>query len=192
MISLLRGIIAKHAPGKATVDVRGVGYAVSVPLPLWDLLETGKEAELLTVTYVREDRLELYGFADTATRTLFESAIEMSGVGPKLGLEICSVPRHLLVTAINEKDTRLLTSIKGVGKKTAEKLLLDLENLSEKHPELFGVASGETGKSGAYDQDVIDALTSLGYDTSTVMRALKNVPPELSKEERVTAALRSL
>lgn len=191
MISLLRGMVRRGAPGELTIDVHGVGYGVAVPLDVWEQTEDGKEQELTIVTFVREDRLELFGFSDAATKALFQAALALPGIGPRLALELCSVPRHLLRTAIDQQETHLLTTIKGVGKKTAEKLLLDLKSLFERRPEIFHTATG--APSTPHDQDALDALTALGYDTATALHALRELPAEFTTaQERVTAVLRSL
>ncbi len=191
MISHLRGTIGKTHPGDATVDVNGVGYHVSLPLNVWDELIEGATALVHISTYVREDRFDLFGFLDAHTKELFESLIQLNGIGPRMGLELCAVPRSILLQAVHENDFSLLMSIKGIGKKTAEKLLLELKSLAEKHPHVFEGGTAETGSR--YDADTIAALTQLGFTSSDVMRALENLPKELSTtEERVTAALRSL
>jgi Holliday junction DNA helicase RuvA len=191
MIDHLRGTIARQHPGEVTVDVHGVGYRVFVPLDVWEKAEEGAEQTLWTSTYVREDRLDLFGFLDHAGRALFEELLAISGIGPKMALELCSVPRGLLAQAVHEEDAGILTSIKGIGKKTAEKLLLELKNLAEKHPEILRSATGET--RGRMDPDAVAALEALGYDSSTIMHALKALPKDLgTTEERVAAALRSL
>ena len=191
MISHLRGSVHKMDPGEVTVDVAGVGYRVSVPLDVWDELREAEPRMLWVSTYVREDRLELFGFADLEGRMLFEELIKLAGVGPKLGLELCAVPRGLLRQAMNENSVSLLTSIKGVGKKTAEKLLVELRSLAERKPAIL-IARGMP-VSGRFDQDAIAALTALGYDSSTAIQLLKDLPKNLeTTEERVAAALRSL
>ncbi|MDB4978943.1 MAG: holliday junction helicase RuvA [Candidatus Peribacteria bacterium] len=194
MIAHLRGSIHKLNPGEATVDVQGVGYRVSIPLDAWDTLEEGTQHMLWISTYLREDRLDLYGFPDRAGRTLFEELIKKQGIGPRLALELCAVPRNLLVQAVAEQDERLLTSIKGIGKKTAEKLLIDFKGMMEKDPDIFGpMHEAGTPVRNEFDRDAISALTSLGYDTQTVMHALKELPADLqTTEDRVAAALRSL
>ncbi|MDA1292473.1 MAG: Holliday junction branch migration protein RuvA [bacterium] len=194
MISHLRGTIHRHKPEKITVDVNGVGYGVSVPMNVWDELTNGKEATLHILTYVREDRLDLFGFLDVNGRTLFERFIAMNGIGPKHALELCAVPKSLLMQAIGSQEPKLLTSVKGIGKKTAEKLLLDLKALAEKQPEIFGVIDHKSPiASQTYDQDVIDALKNLGYDTGAIITVLKDLPAELkTSEEKVAAALRSM
>jgi Holliday junction DNA helicase RuvA len=190
MICHLKGTVSKHSPGELTIDVSGVGYHVHTPLDVWDGLTEGQEAKLNISTVVREDTFALYGFSDRAGRTLFESFIAMSGIGPKLGLELCGVPRAFLLQAIGTQDPKILTAVKGVGKKTAEKLLLDLKSLIEKEPGLFGDTAVE---SKHMDQDAIDALRQLGYDTGTIMNVLKDLPEDLeTTEKRVTEALRSL
>ncbi|MBI3332206.1 Holliday junction branch migration protein RuvA [Candidatus Peregrinibacteria bacterium] len=193
MIAHLRGIIHRLDPTEITVDVSGVGYLVSVPLDVWDNLKEAEPAMLWISTYVREDRFDLYGFPDRAGRTIFEEFIAIPGIGPKLGLELCAVPRAMILRAIQEEDVSTLTSIKGIGKKTAEKLLLELKSLLERKPTIFGtVQPGELTRS-EFDQDAISALSTLGYDTPRIIRALKELPSDLkSTEERVAAALRSL
>jgi holliday junction DNA helicase RuvA len=193
MIAHLRGIIAKGAMGEVTVDVNGVGYRVSVPMNTWDNLEEGSLSTLWISTYVREDRLDLFGFSDSSTRTLFESLIQLQGIGPRMGLELCAVPRGMLLQAIAQDDHRLLTAIKGIGKKTAEKLLIELKNLAERQPLMFqGVEAGGT-LPAQYDRDAVAALTMLGYASTDIMQALETLPKHLNTtEERVAAALRSL
>lgn len=192
MIAHLRGTVHKLDPGEVTVDVAGVGYRVSVPLDIWDELKEAEPRMLWISTYVREDRLDLYGFADRDGQILFEELIKLSGIGPKLGLELCAVPRSLLRQAMDENNVSLLTSIKGVGKKTAEKLLVELRSLAERKAQIFMV-KGVSVARGEFDQDAIAALTALGYDSATVIRALKDLPTDVkTTEERVAAALRSM
>jgi Holliday junction DNA helicase RuvA len=191
MIAHLRGTVHKMDPGEVSVDISGVGYRVSVPVDVWDNLPEAEPAMLWISTYVREDRFELFGFADRGGRTLFEELMKISGIGPRMGLEMLAVPRTMLADAVGRDDVSMLTNIKGVGKKTAEKLLIELRSLGERKPEVFAVVGGATRSE--YDQDAIAALTALGYDSSTVTRVLKELPPDLaSTEERVAAALRSL
>ncbi len=194
MLYSLTGTVRRLTIPQAVVDVNGVGYLVSVPHPVWQKLENGTRATLTIYMYVREDRSELYGFLRPEERSLFSELLNISGIGPKLALELRGVPMQLLMRAVQMSDSALLTSIKGIGKKTAEKLLVDLKSLLEKHPEWASPhsASDDAGPA-AFDSDAIAALTSLGYDQNTVLDALKRVPARLKKtEERVAAALRSL
>lgn len=192
MIAHLRGVIGKIAPGVVTIDVAGVGYKVTMPVGEWDKLLDAALTQVFVSTYVREDRLELYGFLDATTRSLFEHLIELSGIGPRMGMELCDVPRGLLVKAINSKDPQLLTTVKGVGRKTAEKILLELSSLAERDPQIF--LGGHDEEMGArYDQDTVAALSKLGFDTQDILRVLEALPADIaSTEERVAAALRSL
>lgn len=197
MIAHLRGAIHRLDPGEIVVDVQGVGYGVSVPVSYWDALEEGQIALVWTHTYVREDRLDLFGFADRAGRTLFEEFLKMPGIGPKTALELCAVPRPLLHQAVAEQDERLLRTVKGIGQKSAEKLLVELKSLFEKRPDLFGSPSpsmeGSLPGRHEFDQDAVAALASLGYDRQTILKTLRDLPTEIkTTEERVTAALRSL
>lgn len=193
MIAHLTGTVHKLQPGSITLDVRGVGYSVSVPLSVWDSLQEQEEVRLHIAVYIREDRFDLFGFADLGEKTLFEESMKMSGVGPSLALEICSVPRYVLLQAINEQDPSILTNIKGIGKKRAEKMLVDLRSLLENHPALFAVAAAREGMTAEFDRDAIAALTALGYDQATSIHALKSIPKDLpSTEERVRAALQAL
>ncbi len=192
MIAHLRGTIIKGLPGECSVDVAGVGYRVSVPVNTWDGLQEGVDAMLWISTYVREDRLDLYGFSDAETRLLFEQCIGMNGVGPKMGMELCAVPREILLNAVQENDAALLRNIKGVGGKTAEKLLVELKSLVEKAPNLFKT-EGSHPLGANYDRDTIEALVQLGYATHDILSVLKGLPKDLpTTEARVTAALRSL
>ena len=192
MIAKLTGTIERGLPCQLIVDVQGVGYAVAAPLDVWEKLDDKEPQTLMISTYVREDRLELFGFSDSSTKQLFEMLIAQSGIGPKTALELCGVPRELLLQAIEQQDPGILTNVKGIGKKTAEKLLVELRSVSEKHPAMFQT-DGAAAVSASYDQDAVSALTTLGYDTSTIMQVLKDLPSDLATtEERVAAALRSM
>ena len=192
MIAHLRGSVHKMDPGEVTVDVAGVGYRVAVPLDVWDALKEAEPRMLWISPYIREDRFDLFGFADRDGQMLFEELIKLSGIGPKLGLELCAVPRAMLKQAMEEQNVALLTSIKGIGRKTAEKLLLELRSLAERKPQIF-LVKGMSATRGQFDQDAIAALTALGYDSTTVIQALKDLPSDVkTTEERVAAALRSL
>ncbi len=192
MIAFLRGIIGKRTPGEVIADVHGVGYLVSIPLSDWDNLQDGHEAALYISTYVREDRFELYGFLDDQSRLLFEKLTAISGIGPRTGLELCGVPRGILAQAVYEKNPSILMTVKGIGRKSAEKLLVELTSMVEKSPELFA-GSSESSIGARFDQDTVAALSQLGFASSDILRVLEALPDDLTTtEERVTAALRSL
>jgi Holliday junction DNA helicase RuvA len=194
MLYALTGAIRKLDIPQIAVDVQGVQYLVTVPYPVYDALQNGSTRTIIVFAFVREDRFDLFGFLTEQDRAFFAELLNLSGVGPKLGMELCSISKGLLLQAVHTNDAGILTDIKGVGKKTAEKLLVDLKSLSEKHPEWLSEVSTKVQKSAAtLDADAIAALSSLGYDQPTVIAALRKLPSSIKKtEERVAAALRSL
>lgn len=193
MISHLHGTAKKHLGGEITMDVHDVGYRVMTPTNVWERLEEGATARLWISTYVREDRLSLFGFLDEKMRTLFERLLERPGIGPRLALELCGCPGHLLTQAI-AGDIEILQMVKGVGKKSAEKLVIELKSLAGKHPELFVSPNGTIEQyPSTGEDDAVAALKGLGYDSPTILQALAKLPKNLrTPEERITAALRSL
>lgn len=192
MIAHVRGIVGKVSPGVVIVDVQGVGYKVMIPISDWDAILDGALTSIHTTTYVREDRFDLYGFLDAGTRSLFEKLIDINGIGPRMGLELCAVPRGILVKAVHGKNPQLLTTVKGVGRKTAEKLLVELASLAEREPQIF-LGDDAMSVGAKYDQDTVAALSQLGFQTGDILRVLETLPADLaSTEARVTAALRSL
>jgi Holliday junction DNA helicase RuvA len=184
--------------GDVAIDVGGVGYRVTVPSGMIDSLKDGETVTLWVTTYVREDRFSLFGFLDEGTRRLFETLIDKPGIGPKMALDLCGVPRAILLQAVTSQDAKILTAIKGIGGKTAEKLLVELKAILERSPELLssGGTEGSTDEPlvpGDIDRDTIAALRSLGYSTPMILDVLRRLPKDLtSTEQRVTAALRQL
>lgn len=194
MIASLHGTVKKHLGGELTVDVHDVGYRVTTPANVWERLEGGGTTVRLWIsTYVREDRLSLFGFLDERMRTLFEKLLERPGIGPRLALELCGCPGHLLAQAI-AGDTEILQMVKGVGKKSAEKLVIELKSLASKHPELFVHPDGISQQyTSTGEDDAVAALKELGFDQGAILQALAKLPKHLrTPEERLTAALRSL
>lgn len=193
MLYALTGTVQKLDIPHIAVDVSGVSYLASVPHPVWDSLENGETTTLIVYTLVREDRLDLFGFRNANDRAFFVALLNLSGIGPKLALELSSIPREMLVEAAEKEDAGILSSIKGVGRKTAEKLLVDLKSMFEKHPEWVAHVSAPGESRANFDADAIAALVSLGYDQPSVLDALKKIPTKLKRtEDRVAAALRSL
>ncbi len=160
MIGYLRGIIIERAPGRVVIEVNGVGYEVLMPVSSFAQLPAGT-AELVSLriyTHAREDALQLFGFFTAQEKQLFEKLISVNGIGPKLGLAILSgVPADELAQAIRSGDLGRLTAIPGVGKKTSERLVMELR---DKLP-----AGTEPAAAAAIgpDADVISALMNLGY-----------------------------
>ncbi|HUX07616.1 MAG TPA: Holliday junction branch migration protein RuvA [Acidobacteriota bacterium] len=165
MIGYLRGRLLSKEPTQAIVEVAGVGYQVMIPLNVFYMLgEEGTETELHIHTHVRDDAIELFGFPTTGERSLFRRLIGISGVGPKLALAIIggTGPADLL-NAIDEGDYARIVQIPGIGKKTAERLVLELrDKLPEMRAELHAEASALSPAS-ALKVDLVSALVNLGY-----------------------------
>jgi holliday junction DNA helicase RuvA len=174
MIAHLRGkLLAKH-PNQAIVEAGGVGYDVNISVPTFSALpDTGSEVTLFIYTQVREDMLALYGFLQTADKTLFEKLISVSGIGPKLANTILSgMPEtSQIVGAIRSGDLARLTRIPGVGKKTAERMVLELR---DKFP-AGGLVEPPRASATPVREDVISALINLGYKQGEVEKAVAGI-----------------
>lgn len=171
MIAHLRGkLLAKH-PNQAIVEAGGVGYDVTISVPTFsDLPAVGGDVALHIHTHVREDMLALYGFLRSAEKTLFEKLITVSGIGPKLAITILSgMAADEMVNAIRGNDIARLTRIPGIGKKTAERMVLELRD--KLPPEKAGeIATAPT--LSAVEEDVLSALMNLGYQRASAEKAL--------------------
>ena len=192
MIRSLRGRVHKSEIPLVTLDVAGVGYEVQCAMPLWEKLAEGEEAHVYTFTFVREDRLELFGFAAEADRKLFCHFLGVPGVGPRTALQLCGVPMGVLTHAVKMQDARSLSSLKGIGKKMAEKLLVELQTFVEKGI-LLPAERWEEGIAGGIDADALEALTNLGYDSRSILERLRRLPKTVrTTEERVKHVLQTL
>jgi len=174
MIGLLRGRIADKQPNTLIVDVQGVGYEVHVPLStFYEAGDTGAEISLRIYTHVREDALQLYGFLTELERQLFEKLIGISGIGPKLAIAVLSGmdPRELM-TSVQRGDVARLTGIPGVGKKTSERIVLELR---DRLGQLPGGAPADSAPSNGADRvrsDLLSALQNLGYHRPQAEKAV--------------------
>ena len=164
MIAQLRGRLVRKQPQEVVVDVGGVGYRVAIPLStFYRLGELGSEVELLTHTQVREDVLALFGFLTAAEQALFERLIAVSGVGPRLAVSILSgIEAPDLVAALRTSDVARLTRIPGVGRKTAERLVVEHKDRMAGHEAATAEPAAEAAPSSAKD-DLVSALVHLGY-----------------------------
>jgi holliday junction DNA helicase RuvA len=172
MIAHLRGkLLAKH-PNQAIVETAGVGYDVTISVPTFsDLPAVGGEIAMHIHTHVREDAIALYGFLRSAEKMLFEKLITVSGIGPKLAITILSgMPADEMVGAIRGNDVARLTRIPGIGKKTAERMVLELR---DKLPETAAAKIAATPPVSATEEDVLSALVNLGYQRATAEKALE-------------------
>jgi holliday junction DNA helicase RuvA len=171
MIAHLRGRLFAKQPGHAIVEAAGVGYEVIISIPTFTALPAeGAEVSLHIYTQVREDILALYGFLDLKEKRLFERLITVSGVGPKLAVTILSgLNPERTVTAIRTQDHATLTHIPGVGKKLAERLVVELKDKLED----MAVAPAAVASAGPAAEDVLSALTNLGYQRPAAQKAIE-------------------
>ncbi len=170
MIAHLRGKLLAKTPHNVIVEAAGVGYEVAISIPTYTGLPgEGAEVSLHIYTHVREDALALFGFVDPVEKRLFEKLFSVSGIGPKLALTVLSgLSTERLVAAIRGQDHAMLTRIPGIGKKTAERVVLELKDkLEEMGPTAI------PGVSAPVAEDVISALVNLGYQRPAALKALE-------------------
>jgi len=171
MIAHLRGRLLSKQPQQAIVEAAGVGYDVAISVSTYTSLPAeGAEVALHIHTQVREDTLALYGFLDRNEKRMFERLITVSGVGPKLAITIQSgLPSDRLVTALRAQDHATLTRIPGVGKKLAERLVVELKDKLED----MAVAAPTVAAAGPAAEDVLSALVNLGYQRPSAQKAIE-------------------
>jgi len=176
MIGHLRGIVLEKHPNQVIVEAAGVGYDVQIPISTYTSLPAeGNPVALRIYTYVREDALVLFGFATPEEKVVFERLIAVSGIGPKLAVTVLSgLPTAELVTAIRSSDVQRLVRIPGVGKKTAERMILELKD------KLVGVDTGAATPApemrdswNSVERDVLSALQNLGCSSAAAEEALR-------------------
>jgi Holliday junction DNA helicase RuvA len=187
MIGFLRGKIEYLKNGYAVVDVNGVGYRVNLSNLTLGKIAGKENVELFIHTHVREDILALFGFLTQEELDMFELLISVSGVGPRSAIGILSIadPKTIRTAIINE-DPSILTKVSGVGKRTAERVIVELKN------KVADLTVGEKEEAIA-DNDAIEALASMGYSVTEARVALKGVPRDVKDVgERVKAALKNL
>jgi Holliday junction DNA helicase RuvA len=192
MISQLKGLVLEKSPPHLVLDVGGVGYAVDVSMhTFYQLANIGQEQTLYTHLSIREDAHVLFGFFDRAERETFRQLIKISGVGPKIALGILSgLTSAELGLAIETADIKKLSAAPGIGKKTAERLIVELRGkILSDHIALFDSAAAPEVD---YKSDIIAALMSLGYNEKEARNATKSLTQETSVSEGVRLALRQL
>src|SRR5687767_2837682 len=197
MIAFLRGRVFDKQPNRIIVDVQGVGYDVVVPLStFYDIGDEGADVSLRVYTHVREDALQLYGFLTELERQLFERLIGISGIGPKLAIAVLSGmdPRDLLLS-VQRGDVARLTSIPGVGKKTSERIVLELKDRLAQLPGAVAVEAVSTNGADRVRGDLLSALQNLGYHRPQAEKAIDATLQTMSDptfEQALKAALREL
>jgi len=197
VIAHLRGRVLEKHPNRLVVDVNGVGYDVFVPLStFYGLGDAGSEIVLRIHTHVREDALALYGFATTLEQDLFERLISISGIGPKLALAVLSGIEPLeLMRAIERGDVARLTNIPGVGKKTSERIVLELKDRLPRVQAAAAAADATVAEPSTVRDDVLSALVNLGYHRPLAEKAVASaikVMPDGGFERTLKQALREL
>lgn len=190
MIGRLSGTLLEKHPPQVLLDVGGVGYEVDVPMSsFYNLPAVGERVTLVTHFVVREDAQQLFGFLSLKERAAFRELIRISGVGPKLALSVLSgMSADDLAQCIVLQDAGRLTRVPGIGKKTAERLLLELKGkLADALPQSGGISTS-AGIAG----DALNALLALGYSDKEALPTLKQLSPDLSLEESIRQALKLL
>ena len=196
MIARLSGTVIEKHPNRIIVDVNGVGYEVLVPLStFYGLGDAGASVALRVHTHVREDVIALYGFGSTLEQELFERLISISGIGPKLALAVLSgIDTGELVRAIRSQDVVRLTRIPGVGKKTAERIGLELKDRMPQPAATSATGEAASGVDGI-KADLLSALTNLGYNQAVSEKAVDfaiKKTPEAGFEELLRDILRGM
>lgn len=192
MIARLSGTLLERQPGRIVLDVHGVGYEVQVPVPTFaQLPAVGAALTLLVHTHVREDAMQLYGFATPAEKQLFEKLITVNGVGPRLALAILSgLAPEALGAAIRQGDLARLTAIPGVGRKTAERLVVELR---DKLPAALETAAAAPLPGAA--EDVVSAMVNLGYAEALAAKAVARAleaHPEASFDQLFALCMKAM
>lgn len=190
MIGRLNGVLLEKTPPLVLIDVNGVGYECEVPMStFYNLPAIGEKVVLLTQFIVREDAQLLYGFGSDRERLTFRQLLKVNGVGAKSALSILSgLSVDDLVQAVALQDAALLTRVPGVGKKTAERLLLELKDKFS----IDGMSIAQSGQPKSSTSDVLNALLALGYNEREALAAVKLLPADVSVSDGIKQALKSL
>ena len=197
MIAHLRGSILEKHPNRLVIDVNGVGYEVFVPLStFYGLGEPGTGTALRVHTHVREDAIVLYGFATQLEQDLFERLISVSGIGPKVSLAVLSgIEPEDLIRAIERGDLARLTAIPGVGKKTSERIVLELKDRLPRAAVVAAAVGVAEPEAPMLRDDVVSALVNLGYHRPLAEKAVESAIkalPDVGFERTLKQALREL
>lgn len=191
MIAHLSGTIRKKLPKALIIDTGTVGYLVHIATPLCEKITEKSDIELFIHTKVREDDISLYGFETFAELEFFKTLLNVNGIGPKLALEIMAQNPEKVKSAIMSGDILYLTNIPGIGKKTAERIIVELKNKIDWAD--IDISRTHTSVKKNTSEDAINALTTLGYQKFEIHKVLKNMSEEMkSVEEIVTYFLRNV
>ncbi len=191
MIATLNGTIAEKLGELVVLDVAGVGYGLLVPIEDYSQLSTGDQTKLYIYEHIRENAHDLYGFTNLDTKQLFEQLLDVTGVGPKMALSVLSIGSSREVrTAIASGDTKFIQVANGVGKRVAERIVVELKDkvgllTTSAIDALF------VGEGAAKQDEAVQALISLGYTLPDAVAALSTIDSKLSTEVRVKEALKA-
>lgn len=190
MIGRLHGVLLEKTPPLVLIDCNGVGYECEVPMStFYNLPAIGEKVIMLTHFVVREDAQLLYGFGSNQERATFRQLLKVNGIGAKSALSILSgLSIDELVQAVALQDTAMLTRVPGVGKKTAERLLLELKDKFT----IDGVAAMSTNQAKSASGDVLNALLALGYNEREALAAVKLLPADVAVADGIRQALKAL
>lgn len=189
MIAHVSGVVAEKFVGSVIVDVHGVGYEVQIPAGDFDACVLGEQVKFYTYHHIREQSQELFGFSSLAAKKLFELLITVQGVGPKAGLSILSIGDSEQVrNAIANSDSAYVSQANGVGKRIAERVIVDL---ADKVGLALQVTRTSTDVRTASQDEALEALIALGYTLADATQALQSVPADLPTAARVTQALKA-
>ncbi len=191
MIAHLRGVVEeKFGSNGLILDVNGVGYEIIAPVPDFEMVGLGEERKFYTYHAVRENAEELYGFSSLAAKKLFELLISVQGVGPKAGVAILSLAEAEEVrNAIANADSAFISKAAGVGKKSAERVIVDLRD-KVGIPSRYGATEIISGNTNNEPDEALDALIALGFPLKEATAALEKVDSNLPVEERIKLALK--
>jgi len=199
MIAYIKGTLEQVTDQHAVLESQGIGYIINAsPATISRLPRRGEPAQLFTYMQVKEDNISLFGFQTQEEITLFRLLISISGIGPKVAMAILAVMTpEQVITAIAAQDSVAFGKVPGVGKKTAQRITLELQDKIKSHgfaaAEEFGSAAGFDSGAGSDKQDAIDALLSLGYSRSESLRAVLSVATEeMPAEQIIKLALKKL
>ena len=191
MIAHLRGKIEEKFNNSLILDVNGVGYEIMVPMPDFEAVNLGEERKFYTYHQVRENAEELYGFSSLAAKKIFELLISVQGVGPRAAIAILSLAEAEEVrNAIANADTAFISKASGVGKKSAERVIVDLRD-KVGIPSRYGATEARIAKPSFENDEALDALIALGFNLKEATAALEKVDVNLPIEERVKLALKN-
>ena len=180
MYAYINGLVIDKNERALVVLAQSIGYKIFVPTDLLAKAEIDQKIQLFLYTAVREGDISLYGFSKKEEQMFYEQLLSVSGIGPKTAMDIISAPIHMTQQAIVEGDAAMLTKIKGLGKKTADRLILELKN------KVVPVSlKKDSGGAAVYNDEAVQALVSLGYERYQVVKALSEMPAKIQKTEEI-------